>query len=232
MKIAFGCKMGVGKDTAADYLISKYGGQKHSFARPLYDIMNYAQQLIGVEQVKDRQFLQYIGTEWGRSKDPDIWVKVAIRDTPIAGNVYLTDVRFPNELKGLKDNGWICVKIVRETTDENRIGTGSSDHTSETAMDEQPDDLWDYVIRNDGSLQEFHEKLDIIVNEQQNKNSCRSDWGIYPDALSNWVTRLQKRPWFGCTFCARTIDSQYFTSVNIRKYLPVENIRISLRKFM
>ena len=36
IKIAFGYKMGVGKDEACSYLIKKYGGEKISFASPLY----------------------------------------------------------------------------------------------------------------------------------------------------------------------------------------------------
>ena len=33
MKIAFGYKMRSGKDTAVDYLITKYGGKKITFAK-------------------------------------------------------------------------------------------------------------------------------------------------------------------------------------------------------
>ena len=50
MRIAFGCKMGSGKDTAVSYLISKYGGKRLAFADPIYKIQNYAQQLCGFEK--------------------------------------------------------------------------------------------------------------------------------------------------------------------------------------
>ena len=63
IKIAFGYKMGVGKDEACSYLIKKYGGEKISFASPLYDIQHHAQRVCGFEEEKDRQFLQFIGTQ-------------------------------------------------------------------------------------------------------------------------------------------------------------------------
>ena len=41
MKIAFGYKMGVGKDTACQYLRSKYKGQIIGFADTLYNILHH-----------------------------------------------------------------------------------------------------------------------------------------------------------------------------------------------
>ena len=70
-KVAFGYKMGVGKDTAVDYLISRHGGKRISFADPIYNIMNYAQEVCGFEPEKDRYFLQLVGTDWARKKDPN-----------------------------------------------------------------------------------------------------------------------------------------------------------------
>ena len=63
MKIAFGYKMGAGKDTAVDYLKQKYGGTHLSFAGPIYTILENAQHICGFPVEKDRQFLQFIGTE-------------------------------------------------------------------------------------------------------------------------------------------------------------------------
>ena len=190
MKIAFGCKMGVGKDTAADYLISKYGGQKHSFAKPLYDIMNYAQQVAGFDQVKDRQFLQYIGADWGRSKDPNVWINTAIRNTPEYSNVFLTDVRYPNELQALKENGWICVKIVRENIDKTRVGTGTQVHSSETALDGCPDEVWDYIIENNGTIEEFHEKLEDLVDRENISSSNSPNFPIVLLCIMLLMTRI------------------------------------------
>ena len=162
IKIAFGYKMGVGKDEACSYLIKKYGGDKISFASPIYDIQSYAQRVCGFEESKDRQFLQFIGTEWARKKDSDVWLKLVIKNTKPAGNFFITDLRFPNEFYSLKNEDWVCVNIIREIDSNQRSGTGSSSHVSETALDNIKTEAWDYLLKNDGSIEEFYEKLDSI----------------------------------------------------------------------
>jgi len=164
MKLAFGYKMGVGKDTAVEYLQQKYGGEKLSFAAPLYDILHYAQDRCGFARKKDRQFLQYIGTEWGRVQEQNVWVRLAVEATPKQGNVYMSDVRFLNEFQAMKDNGWKCVKLVREHQ-ENRKGSGSHSHRSETELDALDDDEWDYIVHNNDKLEDFYENLDRIAVE-------------------------------------------------------------------
>lgn len=170
MKIAFGYKMGVGKDEAVSYIKRKIDGRQISFAGPLYSIMFYAQEVCGFEQQKDREFLQYVGTEWARKNDPNVWVRLAIeKSSMINGNIFLTDLRFPNEFEALKNDGWLCVKINRSYT-EGREGSGNKSHHSEKALDLIHDNRWDYIIDNNGSLEEFYKKLDILIlkiNEQQ-----------------------------------------------------------------
>ena len=151
IKIAFGYKMGVGKDEACSYLIKKYGGDKISLASPLYDRARYPQRVCGFEEEKDRQFI-----------DPDAWLKLSIKNKKSEGNFFLSDLHFPNELRGLKKEGWVCVNIVRQIDSEKRSVTGSSSHVSETAFDSAMIEDWDYLLQNDGSLKQFHEKLDSL----------------------------------------------------------------------
>jgi hypothetical protein len=187
MKIAFSGKISAGKDTAAEYLISKHSGSKHSFAKPIYDIMHYAQRVCGFPQEKDRQFLQVIGTEWARSKDDNVWVKTAIRNTPMLGNVFLTDLRYPGELHALKMNDWFTVRIKRPLQDNDRLGSGSHTHTSETALDNTPDSEYDYVIDNDGTLEDFYEKLDDMYFSLQQRYQSTAGWYAYPHIAYNWL---------------------------------------------
>lgn len=169
MKIAFGYRMGVGKDEAVSYLTQKHKGIKISFSEPLYDIMYYAQDKCGFPREKDRKFLQFIGTEWARSKYNNVWVNIVTnKNYPKNENFYISDLRFPNEFKALKNSGWTCVKIVR-SLQENREGTGSCSHSSETALDDIQDKEWDYIIYNVGSLHEFYSKLDYIVSKINEK---------------------------------------------------------------
>ena len=162
MKIAFGYKMRSGKDTSVDYLISKYGGQKISFSKPLYDILYYAQKICNFPLEKDRKFLQWIGTDWAREKDDNVWVNSALKSIEnIDGNVYCSDVRFINEFRALKENGFILIKIERNLIQSDQ---NSTNHISENELDNINDSEWNYVIKNDGTLAELYKKIDDIIS--------------------------------------------------------------------
>lgn len=163
MKIAFGYKMGVGKDEACSYLSHKYAGKKISFASKIYDIQRYAQMICGFKQEKDRHLLQYIGTEWGRKKDPNIWISLSMQDIPKDGNVFLSDLRFKNEFNTLKKEGWFCVKIIRSCVDlDRRKGSGILEHESEIDLDEIDDKDWDFILKNNDRLDDFYKNLDTL----------------------------------------------------------------------
>lgn len=166
MKIAFGGKMGTGKDTSVNYLIKKYGGVKISFSDSIYDILYYAQNVCGFKKEKDRKFLQWIGTEWAREKNPEIWIELTLKNYPKDENVYCSDIRFKNELNALKEDGWICIKLNMDDTNNKRIGTGTKNHISEKDLDDLNDDYWDYIIKNDGSLLNLYDKLEKIIEKK------------------------------------------------------------------
>ena len=165
LRIAFGYKMGTGKDTACSYLITKFGGHTLRFSEPLYKIMSYAQDICNLEKRKDRKFLQLVGTEWGRSTDPDIWLNLLLDKASHCcykkQNLYLSDLRFPNELYRLKKEGWICVRIDRNVTSisTDRSGTGSVSHSSESSLDQVPDKDWDFILQNNDSFDDFYSSL-------------------------------------------------------------------------
>lgn len=159
IKIAFGSEARVGKDTACDYLKEKHGGKLLRFADPLYKILYYAQDVCGFPRQKDRKFLQWVGTEWGRAQNDTVWIDATIREIPSNNNCYVCDVRFPNELQAMKDAGFYCVRITRK----NRNIECNPQHTSETALQDSTD--WDAIIVNDGTLEEFYTKLDSIVEK-------------------------------------------------------------------
>jgi hypothetical protein len=66
-----------------------------------------------------------------------------------------------NEYKALKTNGWKCIKINRTTGIDNY----GSNHISETELEVIKDEDWDYIIDNNGTLEDLFVKLDEIVKK-------------------------------------------------------------------
>ena len=97
----------------------------------------------------------------------------------------ITDVRFPNEAQAIKDRGGIVIRVNRNKqcgSCENifignaecpACGSGNwvygnidSNHTSETALDDY--DGFDYVIENDGTVQDLIDKVKALNIVQKN----------------------------------------------------------------
>jgi hypothetical protein len=70
-------------------------------------------------------------------------------------NWIITDVRFPNEAKAVKNHGGILIRINRT----NLVNDDSlkNEHPSETSLDNYDD--FDYVINNDGSIADLIDKV-------------------------------------------------------------------------
>lgn len=97
-----------------------------------------------------RALLQRLGTECGRGLLGDnIWVDSALNSLP-DGRYAVTDCRFLNEADAIRLRGGKIIRI-------NRPGVGPANaHISETGLDDYD---FDAVIENDGTLEEFKEKL-------------------------------------------------------------------------
>ena len=157
LRIAFGCKAGTGKSESVKYLIQKYGGTELSFAKPLYEILHFSQEKCGFPIEKDRNFLQYIGTNWAREKDPNVWIRLLcekLEKIPEEENVFVSDVRFPNEFSVLKQLGFKLVLLNRDV---------SNDDWRQHSSENQKLELWDFTINNNFSLDHLHHELDNLV---------------------------------------------------------------------
>jgi hypothetical protein len=163
MKIAFGITSGCGKDTSVDYLIHTYGGLKYSFAKPLYDMMYYSQNTLGIPQKKDRKFLQMFGDFFRSEVSEDVFIDVCLQTLEDGKNCYISDLRFQNEFRKLKSNGFTCVKLTRHADNSARIDNGNQHHISETSLGTMKDAEWDYIIDNNGTLEDLYRQLDCIV---------------------------------------------------------------------
>jgi hypothetical protein len=110
------------------------------------------EQWLRSEILTPRLVLQLLGTEGGREViHPNIWVNATLGNLTDADRVIVTDVRFPNEVTGIKVRKGIVVRVIRPS----KIST--STHPSETALNDFQD--WDYVIVNDGTIEDLKRKV-------------------------------------------------------------------------
>jgi len=133
-----------------------------------------------------REMLQTLGTEWGReSVHPDLWIDCLLRRCAsyeresldvlrAGGSVFddakrmgryhdrfvVTDVRFPNEVRRLRERGGVVVRLRRPSAEQS---DAASLHASETALDAMPDDAFDRVVMNDGTLDDLAERVRCAV---------------------------------------------------------------------
>lgn len=112
-RIALVGNMRSGKDTFADVLINEYGYTRIAFADELKRICKelFPEQFTNGN--KPRKILQDVG-QCMRSIDYDVWVKALGRKIEHCNdkNLVITDVRYPNEVAYLRDNGFIIVQII------------------------------------------------------------------------------------------------------------------------
>lgn len=95
-----------------------------------------------------RKLLQYHGTEYRRKQDEDYWVnKLAPK---LVGMCVVSDVRFPNEVKMIRDRGGVIWRV-------HRPGLADvSNHISERLVD---DIKADEVIKNERTLYDLAGKV-------------------------------------------------------------------------
>lgn len=166
-----------GKGTVADILVNNYHFQKFSFADAVKDatmvIFGWPRNLLEGNTEESRIFretpdeywsrkfnkpftprlaMQIMGTEACRnSYHPDIWIHVLEkRIRHFGGNIVIADVRFPNEMKFIRDQNGMCVRVKR----------GNEPPWYETAYKENTtheDEHWILMDNNELMSQRFPE---------------------------------------------------------------------------
>lgn len=110
-----------------------------------------------------RQLLIDIGTGLGREYKSDIWLDVFDNnllklESKRHNMIILTDCRFINEHRHVKDKGFFNLKILRDHS-------SNINHVSETEQDGIPDSEFDYIINNNGSLEDLKKEVEVVVNK-------------------------------------------------------------------
>lgn len=165
-----------GKDTVAAmmrgiYLKNGYQPERLQFS---YYIKDYAKRLTswdGSEETKGdiRNFLQELGTEIIRKQiDSDFFINRVCEDIMVysffCDVLTISDVRFPREIEVVKSRfpNVISILVDRPNFDSPLAGN-EKNHATEVALDDYHD--YDYVIKNDGTIEELKEKVLELVKE-------------------------------------------------------------------
>lgn len=113
-----------------------------------------------------RFLLQTLGTEFGRSVDPYVWVDTLVRTALQTRMKFcvVSDVRFENELRFFRRQGHPVWWIRRPADSGATVAqlAGVQQHPSEVEQQQKADamqKLCTAVISNDGSLPAFHKNL-------------------------------------------------------------------------
>ena len=153
-------KMGSGKTTLARAIQEDHWDNVFllNFADALYSMHDFCRRFLydaGVlepGETKDRKLLQWLGTEWGREIDKDVWVKILKRKIEAHEGLNLgdelfvvADCRFENEVTAFPE----AVKVRLECSREIRKArcskwTETDAHPSEIGLDTYQD--WDLVL--------------------------------------------------------------------------------------
>lgn len=127
--------------------------------------------VVGMQQMTVRQFLQELGTDACRNGlHPNTWVNALMADyTPVThsdrdpgGFVYpnwiITDTRFPNEAKAIKDAGGIIIRVDRPGV------KAINAHPSETGLDDWE---FDHKIWNGSDLIALSFTIETILKQHK-----------------------------------------------------------------
>jgi len=162
-----------GKVSSAKWSIKKYAYKLKQIASILcgadmHDLedQEFKKRKMGKEWdfMTYREFLQRLGTEAIRTGiHPDAWVNALFADFHSTMSHWLiTDCRFDNEANAVIRHGGIVVRI-----ENPRLPVQEDPHPSETALDDFP---FHYTIVNDGTMEEFYEKVQEMIEFYQLDN--------------------------------------------------------------
>lgn len=172
-----------GKDSAANFVVDLTAATKHGFADALRQALYVLNPIIGhnafgfevrwaieIDRVgyallkeyypEARRLLQVLGTEVGRQQwGADFWAQILMAKINLSANPWhvIADVRFPNELAAVREAGGHILWIDRPGVQPLNA------HVSETSIG--PTDC-DYVLSNDGSLDDLQLKVEAHVINQ------------------------------------------------------------------
>ena len=195
--------IGSGKDTAADYLVNFHEFRRESFANTLKDAVSavfgwdrdllegrtkaareWREQVdpwwanrLGKPQLTPRWILQYWGTEVCRvGFHDDMWIaSLENKLRKSSDHVVISDCRFPNEIKSIKEAGGRVIWVQRGELPSWHIMAAKANHGDIVAKEKlkhlgvhASETAWvgtdfDCIIDNNGSIDNLYQQLKSLV---------------------------------------------------------------------
>jgi len=160
-----------GKDTVADMLVEKYGFIKIAFADSLKEMVQYhygfkREDLWTDYKTKEvRRILQGTGEMIKSLEGDDFWIRqvqqrivyrtMTTKEIP---RVVISDVRFANEKRYVKEWSGITIRIDRPDTD---VVEFNPEHVSEQELSG-----FDYIVDNRQGIAELEWKIDEVMKNE------------------------------------------------------------------
>lgn len=163
-----GCA-GVGKDTVAGILATKYSYKCYAFAKPL----KAALAAVGLKEPESREdkealipgrtfsyrkAAQTLGTEWARNLEQGFWLELAKSNTKDFQYVVITDVRFEDEAEWVRSSGGVIWRVQGRAS---TVSALEAAHASEAGL--APNSA-DKVLDNSGNFGYLYEQIDELVH--------------------------------------------------------------------
>jgi hypothetical protein len=174
-------RAGAGKDTTAAHLAAHYGFAQASFAEPIKSMLAALLAEAGIDEawaydrtlrerpmpglnISYRRLMQTLGTDWGRTLDDDLWIRVLARGIGWPGGlvhdrIVITDVRFPNEALWVRHAVGAPLWRIRRHTAAARACAG---HASESHVDTLPAT---HELDNTGTAGQLFTRIDALCHE-------------------------------------------------------------------
>lgn len=151
-----------------------------------------------------RHALQQIGTEVARSVDKNLWVRIvqqnakclmenltmhylpskglhySTRRSSITEMVVVSDVRFQNEINAIREGGGYLIRVKRGAAG---LQGGAAKHASEAEMNSIPDEAFNAIIHNEGTLDDLetmtHKIFNLLIHQPEEYRKQHAKF--YPD---------------------------------------------------
>jgi hypothetical protein len=196
---------GSGKDTIADYLVNVHEFRRESFASSLKDVVSMAfrwdrEMLEGkskesrrwreevdswwakkleIPHLTPRWILQYWGTDVIRNAFHDnFWIASLENKLRTAqDDVVISDCRFPNEIKAIRSQGGVVIRVVRgaepewySVAEQANLGTDGAWHALQSIGVHASETAWigtdfDRVLDNNGTLTDLYDQVTGLVQD-------------------------------------------------------------------